>query len=314
MHNNRVNTSGSWVFRIIFLNVTVYLFQGMLARNYVPYFQSGQMEVMTYWFGLTPALVILKGYVWQIVTYMFMHGGFAHIFFNMYALLLFGMPIEQLWGSKKFLFYYFFTGIGAGVTILVINLISGGDGVLIPTIGASGAVFGLLLAFGILFPDAELLIFFFIPMKAKYLVVLYGGLELYFQITSGNSSSISHIGHLGGIFFGLIYFFVMKRRGIEFRAKKIKAILRNEISKRKDDLMQQAGNTEDRLYNILQKIREGGIHSLSDDDFQYVKRMDILFEGRDGLCVEGDFSTDDDYCRKCDNYQACLMREIRKHL
>ena len=318
MYNNRITTSGSWVFRIIFLNVTVYLLQGVLANSDVPYISSipglAELPFLTYWFGLTPALVVSKFYVWQIFTYMFMHGGFAHIFFNMYALLLFGMPIEQLWGSRKFLFYYFFTGIGAGITILVINLIMRDMGIFIPTIGASGAVFGLLLAFGILFPDAELLIFFFIPMRAKYLVVLYGGLELYFQITSGDRSSVSHIGHLGGLFFGLVYFFVMKRRGIEFKAKKIKAILQNEITKRKDDIAQQSGSADQKLHTILLKIKQGGVHSLSDDEFQYIKRMDIFLEGKDGLCVENDFSTDDDYCRGCENYQACVMREIRKHL
>ena len=143
-----------------------------------------------------------------------------HIFFNMYALLLFGIPIEQLWGPKKFLIYYFFTGVGAGITIFVMNLVLGDIGFFIPTIGASGAVFGLLLAFGMLFPEAELLVFFFVPMKAKYLVILYGGIELYLQISSGGQSSVSHLGHLGGLVFGLIYFLVTRRKGIEFKAKK----------------------------------------------------------------------------------------------
>lgn len=303
MYNNGYSRSGSWVFRIISANVVIYLLQHIYG--------AATMNLL----GLTPSSVIDKFYVWQIFTYMFLHdtSGLAHIFFNMYGVLLFGLPVEQLWGPRKFLGYYFFTGVGAGITILVINLLSQGNADT-TTIGASGAVFGLLLAFGILFPDAELLIFFFIPMKAKFLVVLYGGLELFFQITSGGNSSVSHIGHLGGLFFGLLYFFIMKRRGIEFRAKKIRARLHSELTKRKEEIPAQAKSDGTDLLPILRKIKQHGIHSLTDDEFQYIKRMDIFLDGRSGLCVEDDFSMDDDYCRKCDDFQACVMREIRKYL
>ena len=318
MQNSRYHTTGSRVTGLILINIIIYVFQKTTEGSYVPYSSPipmlNELPFATYWFGLTPYLVVGKFYVWQIFTYMFLHGDFVHIFFNMYALLLFGMPVEQLWGSKKFLIYYFFTGVGAGITILVMNLFLGDIGFFIPTIGASGAVFGLLLAFGMLFPDAELLVFFFFPMKAKYLVVLYGGIELYLQITSGGTSSISHLGHLGGLLFGLIYFFVTRRRGIEFKAKKIKAVLQNELNKRKDDMASQSTNQDRALLNILEKIKKGGVSSLTDDELQFIKRMDIFFEHRDGLCVEGDFSSTDEYCRKCDHYQACLMREIRKYL
>ncbi|HQO40917.1 MAG TPA: rhomboid family intramembrane serine protease [Spirochaetota bacterium] len=318
MQNSRYSSTGSRVTALILINVIIFFFQSSTKDVFVPYtipdLGSNQLPYATYWFGLTPYLVVTKYCVWQFFTYMFLHGDFMHIFFNMYALLLFGIPVEQLWGPKKFLFYYFFTGIGAGITIFVMNILLGGIGHYIPTIGASGAVFGLLLAFGMLFPDTELLVFFFIPMRAKYLVVLYGGLELYMQISSGGQSSVSHLGHLGGLAFGLIYFFVSRRRGIEFKAKKIKAVLQTELSKRKENMTDHSSDQDLILLRILQKLETGGASSITDDEYQYIKRMDIFMDHNDELCIDPDFNVDDDYCRKCDNYQACLMRRIRKHL
>ncbi len=304
MQNSRYSSTGSRVTWLIIINIIIYLFQHSTPDTFA---------YATYWFGLTPELVMTKFYVWQLFTYMFLHGDFIHIFFNMYALLLFGMPVEQLWGPKKFLIYYFFTGAGAGITIFVMALVLNQD-LSIPTIGASGAVFGLLLAFGMLFPEAELLVFFFVPMKAKYLVIVYGGIELYLQVTSGGASSVSHLGHLGGLVFGLIYFFVSRRRGIEFKAKKIKAVLQTELSKRKENMTDHSSDQDLILLRILQKLETGGASSITDDEYQYIKRMDIFMDHNDELCIDPDFNVDDDYCRKCDNYQACLMRRIRKHL
>jgi len=255
-----------------------------------------------------------KFYVWQLGSYMFLHGDFFHIFLNMYALLLFGIPVEQLWGSKKFVFYYFFTGIGAGVVIFLMNTLLGGTGAFIPTIGASGAVFGLLLAFGILFPDVELLIFFFIPMKAKFLVILYGGIELFALVSSGTSSSVSHIGHLGGIVFGLIFFLAARRRGITFSAKKIKARMGKEIKER--DKVIDLGNkpSSGKLAGILEKLKAGGAEAISDDEYQYIKLADILHEANSEICASDDFNPDDEHCKKCEHLEACLMREIKKYL
>ena len=212
------------------------------------------------------------------------------------------------------MFYYLFTGVGAGLVILAINVATGGPGLFIPTIGASGAVFGLLLAFGLLFPDVELLIFFFLPMKAKYLVILYGGLELYAMFSTGGNSGISHVGHLGGLFFGIIYFLVMKKRGIEFKTKKVKARLNKEIRKREDELFPQETEKKDRLIKILARVKEGGPESISDDEYQFIKHVMIMTEDSEDICVEEDFNDQDDYCRKCDNFEACVMRELRKYL
>jgi membrane associated rhomboid family serine protease len=304
----------SWVIRLIIINVVVFLIQEIFSVRQA----GGQAvplgNVMTQYFGLLPILVIQKFYIWQLFTYMFLHGGFFHIFLNMYALLIFGIPVEQAWGSKRFLFYYFFTGIGAGITILIINTMLGGINYVIPTIGASGAIFGLLLAFGMLFPDAQILIFFLIPMRAKFLVFLYGGLELYALVTSGGQSPISHAGHLGGLLFGIIYFFVIRNRHLSFKSKVIKARLSREIKRREAVPAYQPGDNESKLRGILDKVLAGGTGSLTDDDYQFIRYMEIMLQDAGEKCVEEDFNIEDDFCKNCKNVEACLLRKIKSHL
>ncbi len=178
---------------------------------------------------------------WQIVTHMFMHGGIAHIFFNMYALWIFGKTLESVWGGKRFLIYYMVTGLGAAFFHQLVNYIQFAPDILAlkaaysvdrinhtllneilqpgnhfyqvgrelirPTVGASGAVYGVLLAFGMLFPNTPLYIMFIpIPIKAKWLVIGFGVLELYLGITQ-SGGNIAHFAHLGGMIFG---FFLIK--------------------------------------------------------------------------------------------------------
>ncbi|MBN2157951.1 MAG: rhomboid family intramembrane serine protease [Spirochaetes bacterium] len=270
-------------------------------------------DVLTYYLGLRPVLVIEQYYVWQLISYMFLHGGFFHIFLNMYALLIFGMPVEQAWGSRRFMIYYFFTGIGAGLTILIINTYLGGVNYITPTIGASGAVFGLLLAFGMLFPDAEILIFFLIPMRAKFLVILYGGLELYSLIASGGQSPISHTGHLGGILFGIIFFLIIRKRGITFKSKIIRARLNREIDRKAKPVSTNLSD-EHTLEGILRKVKSAGPASLTDDEYQYLRYMEIMSQDVYDMCPEDDFDPDDEYCKKCKNIEACLLRKIKNYL
>jgi len=192
----------------------------------------------------------------QYVSYMFMHGGFGHLFFNMFALWMFGNALENYWGGKKFLIYYMVTGIGAAIihTIVIyydmrgimneINQYLANPDSIEPSqdliryyvgfyndkyhtipefidpaslaeckgwilnqpvvVGASGAVFGLLLAFGMLFPNAMIYLYFAIPIKAKYFVILYGALELYSGIQNSAGDNVAHFAHLGGMLFGFI--------------------------------------------------------------------------------------------------------------
>jgi membrane associated rhomboid family serine protease len=271
-------------------------------------------DVLTFYLGLRPVLVIEKFYIWQLFTYMFLHGGFLHIFLNMYALLIFGIPVEQAWGGRKFLFYYIFTGIGAGITILVINTVLGGVNYITPTIGASGAVFGLLLAFGMLFPDAEILIFFIIPMRAKFLVLLYGGIELYSLIASSGQSPISHAGHLGGIIFGLVFFLILRKRGLSFKSKILKARFNRENVRREIKLEKNTKQHEFLLETILEKLKAKGPGSITDDEYQHIRYMDIMTQDNNELCVEEDFDPSDEYCSKCVHREACLLRQIKKYL
>ena len=168
---------------------------------------------------------------WQPVTHLFMHGGFMHIFFNMYAVYIFGSVLERIWGTKKFLIYYFITGLGAalvhtGVEWLQMQywMTAAAEGStaaltsihalkMTPTVGASGAVFGLLMGYAMLYPDSIMtLIFPPISMKAKWFVLIYAAIELLTGIT-GTGAGIAHFAHLGGLIFGflLIYYWKKKR-------------------------------------------------------------------------------------------------------
>ena len=136
---------------------------------------------------------------WQLLSYAFLHGSLNHLFFNMFALWMFGLPVERIWGSRKFVEFYFICVLGAGLIQLLVQFISGD---VYPTIGASGAVFGLLLAYGVMWPNNKLfLIFFPVPIKAKWFVLIYGAVELIFGVT-GAMPQVAHYAHLGGLFFG----------------------------------------------------------------------------------------------------------------
>ncbi|MDZ7805359.1 rhomboid family intramembrane serine protease [Thiohalophilus sp.] len=140
--------------------------------------------------------------VWQLVTYSFLHGGVFHLLVNMYALWLFGSRMEMVWGSKAFLIYYFVCVIGAALVQLLVA--SQGSGPAYPTIGASGGVFGLLLAFGMTFPNEKLMLLFPpVAMSAKWFVIIYGAVELYFGVT-GSMAGVAHFAHLGGMLFGYL--------------------------------------------------------------------------------------------------------------
>ena len=154
-----------------------------------------------FYLGLIPLMVWKKYFLWQLFTYIFLHGGFSHILFNLLALWMFGGELENYWGSKKFLFYFFFCGIGAGIcTVLFTPDIYQR----IPVIGASGAIYGILLAFGWLFPNRPILIYFLLPIPAKYFVIIFGLIE-FFSSVGGSGGGVAHLTHLGGLVFGLFY-------------------------------------------------------------------------------------------------------------
>lgn len=155
---------------------------------------------------LAPAQLGQVGFEpWQLLSYGFLHGGLPHLFFNMFALWMFGSPLEATWGSQRFAIYYFACVLGAGLVQLVVATMAVNSGSTpYPTIGASGGVFGVLLAYGILFPDQRvMLVFPPIPMRARTFVIFYGIVELILGVT-GTRSGVAHFAHLGGMAFGFL--------------------------------------------------------------------------------------------------------------
>jgi membrane associated rhomboid family serine protease len=171
---------------------------------FVLYFLAGQTEIGQIFglFALSPIAVVRHFAVWQLVTYMFLHGGIGHILFNMLALWMFGMDLERDWGTKQFLKYYFLCGIGAGICDVAVNLAMGHPNT--RTIGSSGAIYGLLMAFGVLYPDRIILMSFLFPIKAKYFVMIIGAIAFLNSVGSAGSG-VSNVAHLGGMLFGYMY-------------------------------------------------------------------------------------------------------------
>lgn len=188
---------------LLIANAVMFLLQYFGRGSFIGDFLS--------YFALYPSMVVGLFAIWQLATYMFLHGGFMHILFNMFALWMFGRELEETWGRNRFLRFYLFCGIGAGICIVLINYMFGNPS--IPTIGASGAIYGILLASAMMWPDRIVYINFLFPIKMKYLVLIYGGLA--FLGSMELNSGVSNIGHLGGMLFAFIYLRTPKVRGFD---------------------------------------------------------------------------------------------------
>lgn len=237
-------------YRSSFLSSIPPVVKNLIAINIILWLASVVSPGLLHRFGVNTELSDILGmHYWasskfnaaQLITYMFMHAGFEHILFNMFALYMFGGILERLWGPKRFLFYYLVTGIGAAIVqqlfwtvefhsaLTAINhaistdLVNAQslieqkrqflDSPYFITIGASGAVFGLLLAFGWIFPNQELYVMFIpIPIKAKYFVFFYGIVELFMGVAQFSGDSIAHFAHLGGMLFGAILIIIWKKK------------------------------------------------------------------------------------------------------
>jgi membrane associated rhomboid family serine protease len=179
---------------LISANVAIYILQLLFVDSTL----AGKPILL--WFNLRPSDVLPHGEIWQLVTYMFLHASITHILFNMLTLWMFGAAVEQTWGTRRFLQFYFICGIGAGICVVVANLIFGTDQ---RTIGASGAIYGVLLAFGMLFPETEILLMFLFPIKAKYAVMIFGAIAFLGSLQGGGT--VSNLAHLGGMLVGYLY-------------------------------------------------------------------------------------------------------------
>ena len=188
------------------------------------------------WFGLVPREALFGLRVWQPVTYLFLHGGLWHLLFNMLALWMFGAALQWEWGIRRFLVYYFLTGIGAGLVSIAFTPVS-----MDPTIGASGAIYGLLLAFGVLYPNRPIFIYGVFPVRAKWLVIAVGVLTLWASWMS-TGGGIAHIAHLGGMAFGYVY---LKRL---WRVDELYRKLRWKLRRRRFRVVRKDGGNGDPRY------------------------------------------------------------------
>jgi len=221
--------------------------------------------------------------VWQLVTYMFMHGGILHLLFNMLWLWMFGMELENVWGSKRFLIYYLVCGIGAGLSHLIISPILGQSA---PVVGASGAIYGILVAFGFLFPDRPIFLYFLLPIRAKFFVVGVIALDLLSSMF-GSPDGVAHLAHLGGAAVGFILL-ILEQRGMgwsklfsrtrmrhvqpedQYSAPKISG--REGISDATYEDIHNAADSADqqRLDEILDKINQSGYQNLTEEEKRFL--------------------------------------------
>jgi membrane associated rhomboid family serine protease len=252
---------------LIIINVVVFVFEAILDRTGV-----------FYYLAVVPYYLLRKLFLWQLVTYMFLHGGIWHILVNMFVLWMFGSSLENRLGRSRFLQLYFISGIGAG---LCYAFTSWGPRSLIPMLGASGAVFGVLIAFAMLFPERQitLLVFFVLPvtLKAKYLVLGFALLEI-LSLLSATRDNVAHIAHVGGLLFGYLFMKSKYRLALPYAfAERFSDALKRQWLWRK-----RAGNrykpidTEEFISQevdpILAKISRQGMGSLTRREKKILKR------------------------------------------
>jgi membrane associated rhomboid family serine protease len=179
--------------------------KALIGANVFLFLAAAVMPGLVTLFGLRPADVVLEGRIWQLATYMFLHGNVGHVLFNMLALWMFGTELERTWGTRAFLRYYFIVGIAAAVSTILVSstLAFAARTFYTTTIGASGAIYGLLLAYGLLFPNRPIMLYFIFPIPAKYFVMILGAIALLMAV-SDSGGGVAHITHLGGLLAGYL--------------------------------------------------------------------------------------------------------------
>lgn len=248
-------------------------------------------------------------HVYQFITYMFMHANFAHLFFNMFALWMFGNTLENMWGSPRFLLYYMVCGIGAGLCQELVQYIQytttlaqystvnlGGQVVtmdtylnMMTTVGASGAIYGLLLAFGMTFPDSRIYLYFLFPIKAKWFVIGYAVIELLMGL--GGADNVAHFAHLGGMLFGLVLILYWRKHGTrvnDFDSRLKEKVrgwkerrnveytpyeeIKDEPKVPRDDgeYNRQRAQKEHDVDALLDKVSKSGYGSLTDEEKEFL--------------------------------------------
>jgi len=273
---------------LLIINVIVFLVT-MLAQEVA----IDNMHIITWkdvifrWFALNPLGEGNNFQVWQLITYQFLHGGFSHILFNMLGLWMFGIEIEHIWGSRKFLYFYLLCGVVAGLFNLFLTPLLGE--LPAPTVGASGAIYGVLIAFALFFPNRYIFLYFFIPVKAKYLIGFFVILE-FFMVNSGGN--VAHLAHLGGALAGFVFILLDSKSNVDLKAMFRRNTFQQKASsnpfgkisnpfKKKSDAQEaefyeledgQRNISQEEIDEILDKISHSGYQNLTDQE----KR--VLFE------------------------------------
>ncbi len=213
--------------------------------------------------SLKPSLVISAGHIWRLITYIFLHGGPFHLLFNMLALWMFGVEIEYMWGTKRFIIFYFIAGGGSGLFSLL--LVLWGDPYII---GASGAVLAILTIYAFYFPNRQILLFFLFPVPVRYAVIIFGFVSLLGAM--GSVGGIAHLTHLGGIIIAILYFKYYNQivTWLDHRnaAKAEKIMRRRAEQKTKKDRY-----FEETIDPILKKISEQGMNSLTKEEKKHLE-------------------------------------------
>ncbi|MFC1551413.1 rhomboid family intramembrane serine protease [Candidatus Latescibacterota bacterium] len=229
------------------------------------------------YFGLIPVLAVKKFMIWQLFTHMFLHGNFSHLFWNMFMLWMFSTELEYNWGSRDFLKYYFICGLGGGVLVVLTAMI-GLSSAVVPTVGASGAIFGVLVAYGLMWPNRMIFIMGILPMKAWHMVLIFGGFDL-LKGLSGNAGGIAVFAHVGGGITGYIYlkygWKIMAH--VEsfiygFKARKFTVTEGGKHAESQRRSNSPHPDIDSEVDRILDKIARDGMDSLSDSEKRLLDR------------------------------------------
>lgn len=237
---------------IISINFLIFILQ----------YLSGMEDELFTVFGIVPSKTFGELMLWQPFTYLFFHGGIWHVLINMFVLWMFGSELEKFWGKKEFLRFFFITGIGSGLITILFSLSSTN-----PVVGASGAIYGVLLAYGFMFPNRLVYLYFLIPIKVKYLVILIGAIAFFSSLNPGNSN-ISHLTHLSGMVIGFIYL----RSSINWNTINHFVIHRKDEIKRhyEDKKNEKREALKLQVDAILDKINDVGYDNLSESEREFL--------------------------------------------
>lgn len=247
--------------QLVLINAIIFLVQMLLPEAALYRILGSPVPKIPNFLGLVPYQVT-HGMVWELVTYMFLHGGVMHILLNMFYLVMFGSDLERYWGSREFVKYYFICGIGAGLIQVLTTYIFHWNS-MVPVIGASGAVFGVLIAYAMAFPNRQILLWFVIPISARVLITIFAFIELAMTVEYRGGDGVARFAHLGGMLVGYLY---LKKETIGWWFKRSLG-QRSRPSRprfRRDREADMSGTIDE----ILEKISREGMGSLSEEEKQ----------------------------------------------